>query len=108
MIIFQMHFFHNHILLYGTIFQYIYVQYHVIRLIVGFPTRINEWLIGAEYLKKIQKYINSLKLAIPSIIIDDDNSNDDDNLSQINEQTLSALVLRWWESCYSVDLFLLI
>ncbi len=44
--------------------------------------------------EKIQKYINSLKLAIPSIIIDDDNSNDDDNLSQINEQTLSALVLR--------------
>ena len=45
--------------------------------------------------EKIQKYINSLKVAIQSIIIDDDeNSNDDDNLSQINEQTLSALVLR--------------
>ena len=43
--------------------------------------------------EKIQKYINSLKVAIPSIIIDDENSNDD-NLSQINEQTLSALVLR--------------
>ena len=44
--------------------------------------------------EKIQKYINSLKVAIPSIIIDDDENSNDDNLSQINEQTLSALVLR--------------